>query len=212
MLAGGRTEWAVGERVRVYRATRGKSRLIDDHDDDDDAADDAPGDDVAATTTGEPVTTGPRHLATVADPRDHAPRQPPSPTRATTTPRQPPSPTRATTTSSTISGSCATPTPRDSCARCSPRTSPRCSPIRSSRRCSRARSPAHARSSRRSSSLRWTHTTTRHPAPVHSTTERSRDPLAAVCDIRSREISPAYAPGGRVRARVTEARAIETGA
>jgi DNA polymerase elongation subunit (family B) len=55
VLASGRTGWTIGERVRVYRATRGRSRLVADHDDDDDSPDD-PSDEAAATP---PVATRP---------------------------------------------------------------------------------------------------------------------------------------------------------
>jgi DNA polymerase, archaea type len=41
MLTSGRTAWAVGERVRVYRATRGRARLIVEPDEADDEGDDA---------------------------------------------------------------------------------------------------------------------------------------------------------------------------
>ena len=40
MLASGRTTWAVGERVRVYRTARGTGRVIDELDDDDAPSDD----------------------------------------------------------------------------------------------------------------------------------------------------------------------------
>jgi len=51
VLASGRTDWTVGEHVRVYRATRGRSRLIVDLDDDDaaEAEADDPTDDAPAT-------------------------------------------------------------------------------------------------------------------------------------------------------------------
>jgi DNA polymerase I len=38
VLASGRTQWTVGERVRVYRATRGRSRMIAELDDDSSSA------------------------------------------------------------------------------------------------------------------------------------------------------------------------------
>jgi hypothetical protein len=44
VLEAGRSEWTVGERVRVYRATRGRSRLIVLAGDDDDTADHASSD------------------------------------------------------------------------------------------------------------------------------------------------------------------------
>jgi DNA polymerase elongation subunit (family B) len=56
VLASGRTEWAVGEHVRVYRATRGRSRLIVEAGDDDDTADHA---------SGDPA------MSPAADPRDY---------------------------------------------------------------------------------------------------------------------------------------------
>jgi DNA polymerase I len=51
VLASGRTTWTVGERVRVYRATRGRSRLIAEFDDDRDSTGD-PGD--AGEDPGDP--------------------------------------------------------------------------------------------------------------------------------------------------------------
>jgi len=42
MLAAGRTAWTTGERVRVYRATRGRSRLLVEPEDDDGDGDAAP--------------------------------------------------------------------------------------------------------------------------------------------------------------------------
>jgi hypothetical protein len=38
MLSGGRKDWAVGERVRVYRAVGGRAGLLQDPDDDSDAS------------------------------------------------------------------------------------------------------------------------------------------------------------------------------
>jgi DNA polymerase, archaea type len=90
MLAGGRTTWAVGERVRIYRATRGRSRLViepaDELDAELDAEPDAEPDaeDAARATAGEVVTVRPDPAApaagtarvreatsAVTDPRDY---------------------------------------------------------------------------------------------------------------------------------------------
>ncbi|HET7499490.1 MAG TPA: DNA polymerase domain-containing protein [Kofleriaceae bacterium] len=92
LLASGRTEWTVGERVRVYRATRGRARLAvdldeDDEPDDDDADGDAdapvtPGARAAgagattgaattATARGGAATTRERGAPTATDPRDY---------------------------------------------------------------------------------------------------------------------------------------------
>jgi hypothetical protein len=63
LLASGRTTWTVGERVRVYRATRGRSRLFIDHDDDADAA---------AGTSDPDDLRGAADLHEPADPRGYA--------------------------------------------------------------------------------------------------------------------------------------------
>jgi len=62
LLAAGRTTWTVGERVRVYRATRGRGRLLVDGDDDP-----APDDDPDA----EPRALRDAPTAAVDDPRDY---------------------------------------------------------------------------------------------------------------------------------------------
>jgi len=65
VLASGRTDWTSGERVRVYRATGGRGRLVIESDDADDAPDAIPDPgDALATGTSE----SPGHLA---DPRDY---------------------------------------------------------------------------------------------------------------------------------------------
>ncbi len=64
VLASGRTDWTIGERVRVYRATGGRGRLIIESDDDADA-DDAPGPS-AAPAAGAAASPG-----YPADPRDY---------------------------------------------------------------------------------------------------------------------------------------------
>jgi len=65
VLASGRTDWAVGEHVRVYRATRGRSRLIVEPDEDaeeaaaGDAADGGDAADLAGTAgAGDPIERG----------------------------------------------------------------------------------------------------------------------------------------------------------
>jgi DNA polymerase elongation subunit (family B) len=79
VLASGRTEWTPGERVRVYRATRGKSRLYaepDDDDTEDGGADGGDGDGetpprfeaAARRPAGTPAGDG---AASAADPRDY---------------------------------------------------------------------------------------------------------------------------------------------
>jgi len=55
VLASGRTEWAAGERVRVYRATRGRGRLLVEPEDE-------------ADTDADPMTGAP---GSEADPRDY---------------------------------------------------------------------------------------------------------------------------------------------
>jgi hypothetical protein len=63
MLAGGRTTWTAGERVRVYRATRGRSRLMPEVDGDLEPADSAGPDDAASNNLA--ASPSPR------DPRDY---------------------------------------------------------------------------------------------------------------------------------------------
>ena len=75
VLASGRTEWTAGERVRVYRATRGKSRLVTD--DDDDTDEDASGGDAETPPRFEAAARRPAGTqagdgaAAAADPRDY---------------------------------------------------------------------------------------------------------------------------------------------
>jgi DNA polymerase elongation subunit (family B) len=72
VLASGRTEWSAGERVRVYRATRGRSRLVIEPEDDDDTlagADDA--DDTATTSPSITATTTTTTTTDATDPRDY---------------------------------------------------------------------------------------------------------------------------------------------
>jgi DNA polymerase elongation subunit (family B) len=87
VLASGRTEWAVGEHVRVYRATRGRSRLIVEPDEDaeeaaaSDAADGAELTELAgAASPSDPIElrepaiardlASPREAAELRDPSD----------------------------------------------------------------------------------------------------------------------------------------------
>jgi DNA polymerase elongation subunit (family B) len=65
VLASGRTDWAIGERVRVYRATGGRGRLVIESDESDDAPDDVP-DPGDAPATGTAASPG-----QPADPRDY---------------------------------------------------------------------------------------------------------------------------------------------
>ncbi len=73
VLASGRTQWAIGERVRVYRATRGRARLIVEPDEADDEGDDGEHatsalSDARARSPGAP--RGPRDPRDSPDPRD----------------------------------------------------------------------------------------------------------------------------------------------
>ena len=63
MLTSGRTTWAVGERIRVYRATRGRARLIIEPDEADDEGDDS---EQAGHAAGDSA-----HAADPHDPRDY---------------------------------------------------------------------------------------------------------------------------------------------
>jgi DNA polymerase, archaea type len=66
VLASGRTDWTIGERVRVYRATGGRGRLVIESDDDTAAdADDVP-DPSDAPAAGAVASPG-----QPADPRDY---------------------------------------------------------------------------------------------------------------------------------------------
>jgi DNA polymerase elongation subunit (family B) len=67
VLASGRTTWTAGERVRIYRATRGRSRLMPESDDDLDPA--ASADDDPALTGDLVAASTPREDA--SDPRDY---------------------------------------------------------------------------------------------------------------------------------------------
>ena len=65
LLAAGRTRWTVGERVRVYRATRGRSRLIVESDDDD------PGPADERDPDADPIELRDAPTAAADDPRDY---------------------------------------------------------------------------------------------------------------------------------------------
>jgi DNA polymerase I len=70
VLASGRTAWTAGERVRVYRATRGRGRLLVEADDEThEAPEDEPDTDAADLPAVVPTTVAPATTATV-DPRD----------------------------------------------------------------------------------------------------------------------------------------------
>ena len=81
MLAAGRTTWTVGERVRVYRATRGRSCLFVEPDEDDAGAPPDEADDALAPADladpGAPAAPAPPAMATAppvappGDPRDY---------------------------------------------------------------------------------------------------------------------------------------------
>lgn len=66
MLASGRTTWAIGERVRVYRATRGRARLIVEPDEADDEGDDTEHPAVSASGSAHPAS-GSEHPASASE-------------------------------------------------------------------------------------------------------------------------------------------------